>query len=51
MKTKLASALMLVVVLVSSSSCTDEPIVPAKNKSAVTVSDQAQRGLNEEVVY
>jgi Skp family chaperone for outer membrane proteins len=50
MKTKIASTLMLIVVLVSLSACTEEPIVPVNGKGTVMVSDQAQRGLNEEVV-
>ena len=49
MKTKIASVLMFIVVLVLSSACTEEPIVPIK-KGTVMVSDQVKPGLNEEVV-
>jgi hypothetical protein len=51
MKTKMTSAIVFIVTLISLANCTEEEILPTNGKSTKTTSDWVQPGPNEEIVY
>lgn len=51
MKTKIISAIVFIITLVSLASCTEEEILPVNGKGKTTISNQVLPGQEVEIIY